>query len=718
MTGRAFSPPLPRRLSDRTHDLAQRGLSGEHGRALVAADFALDETETQGLSPNMHYAKALRLVAERAPIRILPGERIVGSATLREAVGGFLRTPVAKFHAVDHVTLGLDRVLEIGYSGLRREAEERLAHGDLDAHGSDLLHAMLACLDAAGVWHRRHLDLLTGLASESREEERENYGRLSETLRRVPEHPPASFPEAVQSLWFMFAFLRLCGTWSGIGRIDRMLGPYLRRDLARGAITLDDARELLAHFWIKGTEWTGAHNFDGTGDAQFYQNIVLGGVDADGADGVNDVTYLVLDVVEELRISDFPIAVRINARTPERLLRRIAEVQRLGGGIVAVYNEDVVIEGMVRFGYSLPEARRFANDGCWEAQVPGKTRFGYFPFDMMGVLQRVLGLDANAPAPAPAYAAFDDLYAAFRDELARFLTEFHARADRFREPGAPTPLVSLFIEDCIERGRGYLEGGARYNVLSPHAGGMADAANSLLAIRELVFDEGGMTLPEFVEVLRTDWEGEEGLRQRIRNRFAYYGNDNDEADAMVRRVFNDYTDLVWAVRERNGVLRPAGISTFAREIGWRREGNWGYGPRAAAPHGYRRGDYLATNFSPTPGSDRDGPTAVINSYCKMDFTRTPNGATLELKLHPSCVEGEAGIDALVALLRAFVRQGGWFLQIDVVDSAVLRDAQLHPDKYPNLAVRVSGWSARFATLSKEWQDMVINRTQQLVVEIV
>jgi len=194
----------------------------------------------------------------------------------------------------------------------------------------------------------------------------------------------------------------------------------------------------------------------------------------------------------------------------------------------------------------------------------------------------------------------------------------------------------------------------------------------------------------------------------VLNDFAAYGNDGDEADAMMVRVFDDYTTIAGRVRERCGVLRPAGISTFGREIAWSQPGG-----RAASPDGHRRGAVLATNFSPSPGADREGPTAVIRSVCKMDFTRMPNGTAFELKVLPDSVRGEEGLETLMALMRTFVQLGGWFMQIDVVDSTMLLDAQRHPERYRNLSVRVSGWSARFATLSKEWQDMIIQRTQQV-----
>ena len=665
--------------------------------------------------PDTYYARVLLKIAETAPLRLLPCERIVGSATLLEAVHHM--TPLCNIPSTSHTTIGFHRVLGTGYSGLRRQISERLARRDFAPEEAPAreaaLRAMLSCLDAADVWRQRYVDLLGKLARESQGSEHDNYVAVLDTLRRVPEQPPRSFREAVQSLWFMYAFHRLAGNWSGIGRIDEMLGPYLQRDLERGVITLDEAREHLAHFWIKGTEWIGAEGGQGggSGDAQFYQNIILGGVDASGREVTNDVTYLVLDVVEELHISDFPIAVRLNRHSPQRLLRRMAEVQRHGGGIVAAYNEEVVVEALAGFGYPLEEARTFTNDGCWEVLIPGRTSFTYIPFDALALLHEVLGLTAPE-GPAPDYASFDALFDAYSSRMARQLDHHQAQADQLFMSDMPSPLLSLFVEDCIERAQGYHNRGARYVVVAPHAGGLPNVSDSLHVIKQLVYEQKYLSLPEFVAVLRDDWRGHEQLAELIRRRFRFYGNDDDEADSMMQRVFNDYGQHAARVKERAGVLRPAGISTFGREIGWADGGD--KASRRASPDGHRVGAVLATNFSPSPGSDRKGPTAVLRSCCSVDFRRTPNCAAVELKIHPVGLEGERGRDALVSLMRGFVRLGGMFLHIDVVDSAMLLDAQRHPDKYPNLSVRIAGWSARFATLNRQWQDMIIQRTQQSI----
>ncbi|MHC4886381.1 MAG: pyruvate formate lyase family protein [Planctomycetota bacterium] len=716
-----------KRLSPATRTLAARYLSGEIGRSLEHAGFSVPDSFLAG-SPtdNQYYAEAVRLIAESAPLRILPGERLVGAATLREAAEH--RTPLTPFGSISHTTIGFEKALKIGTRGLRMEIQDRLKRGDLDEAGVDLLKAMLVCLDAAGRWHARHIGTLEELQGKGDSgAEMVHYEGVLKNLRNVPEHPPENFREAVQALWLLWSFQRLCGNWSGIGRIDKMLGPFLSQDLASGRITLDEAREFLAHFWIKGCEWTNGtgHSLSGeanSGDAQYYQNIVLGGVDEDGRPVANEVTELVLDVVEELHISDFPIAVRIGKGTPNQMLKRIAEIQRLGGGIIAVYNDDRIIPSLVAFGYDLKEARNFANDGCWEVLIPGKTSFGYQPFDALLLLQEALGLStekpevrhqkvecdewqrhSTEPGQATPYPDFEALYQAFHRRLT---TTVDALLDTIPFNDTPCPLLSLMVDGCIESGRSYTQGGPVYTVLSPHASGLPDVANSLTVIKRLVFENEEMPLEAFVEILQSDWDGQEVLRRRIQEQFDFYGNDAPESDAMLKRVYNDFTTLVGACRERHGVLRPAGISTFGREMS-------AYLPhRTATASGQRRGAYLAANFSPTPGTDKAGPTAVIRSHCSVDLGRLPCGTALDLKIAPQSVAGETGLHALTGLMRTFVELGGFFMQTDVIDTALLRRAQEDPDAYPNLAVRISGWSARFATLSREWQDLIINRTEQ------
>lgn len=693
-----WQPELPGRLSDITHKLSRKGLSGEIGKTMTTVNWEADIDPT--LPPQHRYAAAAMSVAKNAPLRILPGELIVGSATLVEATEA--QVPLLNITGINHTTFDFERILKKGYNGIRKDIHKRLQEGTLDERGRDLNEAALLTLDAADIWQKRNIGLLEKMRDGAEEAAKPFYQTIIDTLERVPDEAPRSFREAVQSLWSMYAFNRLMGNWAGIGRIDRMLGPYLKEDLKKGTITIDEAREILAHFWIKGTEWVGHNN--PTGDAQFYQNVIIGGIDKDGHEVTNEVTYLVLDIVEELHISDYPVGVRLGNKTPEKLLRRVAEVQRFGGGIVSVYSENTVIEGLVKFGYPLEEAREFTNDGCWEAIIPGKTAFTYCPCDMLQVLGDTLHIKDGAEID---YPDFESLYNAFLKDLHADIDGVQDMLDGcWKDTDYPCTLASVFVHGCLEKGRCYNGGGPDYNMMGIHYGGVSDTANSLLVLKKLVYEDHYLTLHEFQDILKKNWEGAETLRRLIQNRFTFYGNDDQQADSMMDRVFEDYTAIVAEVKERAGVKRPCGISTFGREIDWRMM-------RCATPEGSRVGDILATNCSPTPGSDRKGPTSALNSYCKLDFTRACSGATLELKVLPSSVKGENGIKALVGLMKTFREKGGFYMHVDVVDTATLIDAQRHPENYPNLPVRVAGWSARFTTLCKEWQDMVIQRTQQI-----
>ena len=543
-------------------------------------------------------------------------------------------------------------------------------------------------------------------------ENKSQYKANYENLKNVPFEPAKNFYEAVQSIWFTFAFVRLCGNWPGIGRIDWLLGDYLEKDLADGTLTLDEAREILAHFFIKGCEWIRGEEC-GSGDAQHYQNIVLGGIDEDGKDTTNQVTYLVLDILEELGISDFPTTVRINKNTDNKLLKRVAEVIRLGGGVIAVYNEDLIIESLVEYGYGLKDARKFANDGCWEVQIPGKTFFMYIPFDSLQILQgETLASYNNDISFTDFKALYDKFIRDLKSTVENLITTRNTNSfictgvptrDWNWKPNIPCTVVSLFEQGCIEKGVSYLEGGPIYNIFSPHIGGLPDTANSLYAIKKLVFDEQKVSFSELMNILKNNWEGYEQLRQYALNKYAYFGNDNDEVDMIAKNIIKDFSDICDNASSYSAYNTPAGISTFGRQLEWSPH-------RMATPYGKKAHDILSGNFSPTPGTDKEGATAIIKSYCKADLKRTVSGAALDIKLLPSAVNGENGIEAIISLITGFVALGGHFMQLDIADAELLKEAQLHPENYQNLSVRVSGWNARFVTLNKEWQDMIIAQT--------
>jgi formate C-acetyltransferase len=727
-----YTPPFlkrPVRLCEKTRKFAWESLDHKYGLDTRKTDMIpLDEVpEFESFGPLDRYDTAVRMIAENAPVRICEDELLSGAATLGGAIrhvvpASFKGEPV--YWSVSHLTVSFESILTYGISGLRRKAQEALER----FRGTEKERFSLSCLntlDSFELWINRYVKALEGLPG---------YEDNLRNLRKVPMDPPGDFYEAVQSLWATFAFLRLCGNWPGIGRIDRLLGSYLKADLESGKLTLDRAREILAHFFIKGCEWVSGGDY-GSGDAQHYQNIVIGGVDAGGNLAENEVTFLVLDIIEELGISDFPTTVRLGANASPELIRRTSEVIRLGGGTVAVYNEDKIIETLTGYGYPFSEAREFANDGCWEVQIPGTTDFGYMPFDSLSILQHTTLKNYDIDSPEELFPDFEALYGAYIADLSEFVRSFTNGCKcgyRFDEKGAfagfapafPSTAIALFERGCIEKGLGYHEGGPKYQIRSPHIGGAADTVNSLYAIKKAVFDDKLLTLSEFFAVLRDNWEGSEPLRRTMLTKYDYYGTDNDEVDALMARLLGDFADICDGLNtfaasgpngEEKGVDRPlpiegygykfpAGVSTFGRQLEWAPH-------RLAAPHGRKRGEVLAANCSPTPGTDTLGATAIIRSYCKCRLERLVTGAALDIRLMPSCVKGEDGLAALEGLLRGFTALGGFFMQIDVADPAVLRDAQEHPEDHQTLSVRVSGWNARFVTLNREWQDMVIGQAE-------
>ncbi|MFA6928728.1 MAG: pyruvate formate lyase family protein [Lentisphaeria bacterium] len=689
----------PMRLSGKTRELAAEYLSGENKNRLHKADFSISDLNLPpDTDANVILGKLSLLIAQKTPIVIVRNEKLAGCAPLLESVQ-HLVPGWPSMSSVSHTTADFQDAIGLGLSGLERELIAREREG-LSSEQKQFCAALCDVIQAMRIWTKRHIAAYQELILKD-VKNAENYRLIVQTLERVPENPPRTFCEAVQALWSFWEFQRLCGNWSGLGRLDMILGEYLERDLDEKIITLDEARELLAHFWIKGTEW--CHGLaknsvfkPGSGDAQVYQNVVLGGKLADGQNVDNKVSDLVLDIIEELHISDFPIAVRLNEQSSPEFLRRVAEVQLLGGGIVSIYNENIVLAALKKYGYCEAEAVTFTNDGCWEIIIPGMTAFGYVPFDALQILQQTLGeLDEKGDFEAlfQAYSANMQIkIEAFADQ------QKHYRCDSY---WAGTT-ISLLMPACRQSCLSYNNRGTKYTVCAIHAGGLPDVANSLLALKKWVFEQKILSLQEFTGILQSDWQGHECLRLKIKKAFIAYGNDDCEADSMMQRIFNDFSSQVAAIHQRHGVLMPCGISTFGREIAWAAN-------RWATPFGNRAHEYLASNLSPTPGTEKVGLTAIMNSYCKMDFTRTPNGCPLDLRLDAGFAKSAQSVEILITLINVFLQRGGFYLQIDVVDPEMLQVAQQNPDRYPNLAVRISGWSARFATLSKEWQDMIINR---------
>lgn len=708
-----------KRLCEETRSLAWRYLTGKYQHRLNDAGFRLTDLELPAdCPPEIRHGKNTILTAEKSGLDILPGERLAGSASniqaIRHRIPGY--PPPGKWggpgSSISHTTVDFGDAVRKGLKGLEAEIRNRM-EGDSDPHHQDFFNGLLDVIEAMRIWTNRYRDAYQEmLRSSEYSKYHANLRAVLTRLGKVPENPPETFAEAIQSFWSFFEFQRLCGNWTGLGRFDEILGPYLSADLEKGIITLDEARELIAHFWIKGTEWCYGLRKDtprspGSGDAQNYQNIILSGIDRDGHQIENEVTFLVLDVVEELHISDYPITVRLNSLTSEKLFRRIAEVQLLGGGIVSVYNENQILRNLKNMGIPEADARTFTNDGCWEIILPGQTHFWYIPRDFLIPFQEALFAEETP-------ASWDELYRKFLDRVRALVDSVkfenfcfpgkNQPGDYPQEPGERTDVVlSLLMPSCRESGCSYILHGTRWVFRAIHMAGLPDVANSLYAIKKLVFEKSLVSLAELVRILRDDWKDAEELRLRFANSLKYYGNDNPEVDEILRQVLHDCSAIAGARSRVNYILVPVGVSTFGREIAFAEK-------RLATAFGKHAHEYLAPNLSPTPGTDKSPVTAVLKSYCRMDFSDTPNGCPLDLRLPAGIRNSPEAPACLVSLLRVFLEKNGLYLQIDAVDPEMLRQAKKDPDRFPNLVVRISGWSARFASLSEEWQDMIINRT--------
>lgn len=707
----ASHTPRPKRLSKETRAWAWESMHGKYGDDAMAHPFVtVDHIDGFDQKSKLEqYDLAVRLIAQESPIRITEQEKISGAATLGQGIIHWLPFTYQGervIYAVSHLTIDFFHVLSEGIDGYSRRIVQKLQEPGLEQDQIDFLHSLEHTIESLRIWHGRYLDATREIRPE-----------IYRNLCQVPFGPARNFYEAVQSIWFIFAFVRLYGNFPGIGRLDQMLGGYLQKDLADGTLTLPQAREIMASFLIKGCEWIQSKSPINTGDAQHYQNLVLAGVDEQGKEITNEVTYLILDVVEELGISDYPITMRINQKTPEKLMRKIAQVMRHGGGIVAIYHEDLILRSLVKNGYPLEESRAFANDGCWEVQIPGRTDFGYMPFDAMQILNDALGIGPNKTPRN--FDSMEEIYQAFRAGVSgmvdwlfkdRIQNAYCLKNGRWRAAHETTPcsVVSLFEEGCIDHAASYFDAGPQYIVRSPHIGGAPDAANSLYAIEKLVFEEKKVTLPELIQILNQDWEGQEELRLYVKNHYDYYGNDAAESDAWEARILNDFADLVHDCKARHPEYPMhfiPGVSTFGRQVDW-------LPYRTATAFGFKKGEILAGNASPTPGTDVSGATAIIKSYCKADLEKMTCGAALDIKILPDTLKGEDGVQALKALMRGFCRLNGFFMQLDTVDLETLLAAQKNPEAYKTLSVRVSGWNARFITLKKQWQDMIIERNAQ------
>jgi formate C-acetyltransferase len=624
-----------------------------------------------------------------------------------------------------HLIPDYPRVLKEGFSGIHRDLKGRRDQAD-EAEHADFLDALMVCCEAARDLARRYAEEAGRLAGEEKDEARAaELGEIARICRKVPWDPAETFYEAVQSLWFTHMLIMAAESYPGAGlshgRFDQYMYPYYREDLDSGRLTGERAKEILECYWVKHNY---AYDFQSRVlsnqgiNSGFGQLMTIGGIDADGNDASNELTWLILDVIEEMNMLEPKPNIRLHAGTPEPLLRRVAEmIARAQGSPFLMNFDENSIRGLAWQG--LPEERLwdYAPVGCLENTLQGDDRSG--TVDVNVNLAKAVEMTFNSGRDAATgkrigpdtgrvedFRTWEEFRAAFETQLKALMDRMLSvsdEADRIRSEYEPTPYLSTLVGGCAEKGKDVTQGGPRYGFITVEGVAFATAADSLAAVKKLVYEGGKVKMADLARAVKDDYEGHEALRQTLLNKAPKYGNDDDYADEVARYLSQAWTRMV---AERTS---PA---TGRRYRGGYLSWNYwiAFAPgTAATPDGRRKGTYLSNAIGPVDGAGRNGPTAEILSVGKMGLETAPNGASHTMSFSPSLLGDEEHITKLMAFLRAYGEKGGTALQVNVIDPDTLRTAQRRPEEYRNLLVRVTGYNAYFVMLGKEIQDEIIAR---------
>ncbi|MGO8694827.1 MAG: trans-4-hydroxy-L-proline dehydratase [Rectinemataceae bacterium] len=587
------------------------------------------------------------------------------------------------------------------------------------------LSAMDIACDGAIAFAERHAELAETMArAESNPVRAAELRRIAEVCRRVPARAPRDFWEALQMYWFVhLGTITELNGWDAMspGHLDQHLAPFYERGLADGSLDREHAKELLSCFWIKVNNTPAPPKVGVTaaesGTYNDFTNVNLGGLGRDGADASSEVSFIVLEVLDELQLLQPQANVQLSARTPDRLLSAACRVIRRGSGYPSLFNADEVVMAQVGMGKSVEDAREGGTSGCIETGCFGKEAYllhGYL--NVPKILELVLndGVDplsgrrVSPSSGAPeCFADFEALYSAFERQL-RYVVDTKIRVsnylDRMFARYAPAPFLSVFIEGCISRGKDYYDGGAHYNTDYIQCCGLGTVTDSLAAIKRHVFEDRRVALSELLAALKGDWAGREDLRLLVANKTPKFGNDDDYADSIAQRVFETLCSLIdGRSSPRGGTYHIDFLSTTCHVYFGSVTGASPDGRRARAPE--------SDGTSPAQGADRSGPTAVIRSLAKLDIART-GGSLLNQRFQPATLAGEEGVQRLSSLVRSYFRLGGHHVQFNVVDTETLREAQKRPEDYRSLLVRVAGYSDYFVDLDRNHQEEIISRTAQ------
>ena len=679
------------------------------------------------------------------------------------------------YNGVGHVTVKYGEVLEIGFSGIRAKAEAELAKlsladGDYQKRSRFLEAVMISC-DAAVTYARRYAKLALEEAEKCTDPVRKmELLVIAQNCANVPEKGANGFYEACQSFWFVQQLLQIESSGHSIspGRFDQYMYPYYKKDLDSGKITRPQAQELMDCIWVKLNDLNkcrDAASAEGFAGYSLFQNLIAGGQNAEGIDVTNDLSFMSIQASMHVFLPQPSLSVRVWNGTPHEFLIKAAELTRTGIGLPAYYNDEVIIPSLVSRGLTLEDARDYNIIGCVEPQKAGKTEGWHDAafFNMCRPLELVFsnGKDKGAQVgpetgDVEKMETFEEFFHAYEiqmDYAIKLLVNADNAIDMAHAERCPLPFLSSMVDDCMRRGKSVQEGGAVYNFTGPQGFGVANMADSLYAVKQLVFDEKKVTMKELkqalmlnygkglaqedlaalasdtVSVMRSSGEsvGEAEIAAVLKTIHALseseevkengerilklieevpkFGNDILEVDAFARKVAYTYTKPLLNYRNPRGGMFQAGLYPVSANVPLGAQ-------TGATPDGRLAHTPVADGVSPSAGKDVNGPTAAANSVARLDHYIASNGTLFNQKFHPSALSGRNGLENFVGLIRSYFDQKGSHMQFNVVSRETLLDAQKHPEQYKHLVVRVAGYSALFTTLSKSLQDDIIRRTEQ------
>lgn len=627
-------------------------------------------------------------------------------------------------------TVGSENIYKKGFLEYKEEIRQAIAALDFQ-HDKDAmskkeqLNAMSICCDAIMTLGSRYAAYARELAEKEPDTARkEELLAIAANCDVVPAHRPETFWQAIQMYWFVHLGVTTeLNPWDSYspGRLDQHLYPFYQRDVAAGGLDDDRALELLECLWVKFNNQPAPPKVGITlkesSTYTDFANINTGGITPDGEDGVNPVSYLILDCMDEMRLLQPSSNVQISKKTPHRFLKRACEISRKGWGQPAFYNTEEIVQELLNAGKSIADARKGGTSGCVETGAFGNEAYiltGYFNLPKILEITLHNGFDPVAGkqlglklGEAKDFKSYEELLRAYQKQIHHFVdikVEGSNLIEAIYAKYMPAPFLSIITNDCISKGKDYNAGGARYNTSYIQGVGIGTITDSLAAIKTHVYEEKDLSMEELMDALHANFEGHDKVRHLLLDKSPKYGNDDERADSIMREVFAGYRDAVTGrPNMRGGEYRvnmlPTTCHVYFGEV------------MLASPDGRLAKRPLSEGISPVQGRDTKGPTAVIRSAAKMDHIST-GGTLLNQKFTPSNVAGDQGLENMASLIRIYFDLDGHHIQFNVIDRQTLLDAQNNPEDFKDLIVRVAGYSDYFHNLSRALQDEIINRTEQ------